>query len=61
MSIGIGVLIICFSFMGTIWLSIKAADFHYKIKDTDAPLYFIYAVIFVSIWGAIMAEIFNGL
>lgn len=46
--------------MGTIWASTKVADLHYRIKDTEAPLYFIYAGIFVSIWGAIMAVLFNG-
>lgn len=60
MNTGVGILIICFSYMGTIWLSTKAADLHYKIKDTDSPLYFIYAGIFVSIWSAIMMGIFNG-
>jgi hypothetical protein len=55
--IALGVLIIGFSFMGTIWLSTKIADLHYKIKDTEQPLYIIYAAILVLIWVAIALQI----
>ena len=41
----------------TFWGAIKVADFHYKIKDTEAPLYFIYAFIFIAIWGAVALQI----
>jgi hypothetical protein len=49
-----------FTIFVTKMLSIKVADLHYKIKDTDTPLYFVYGGIFVSIWGAVMVTLFNG-
>ena len=58
---GIGVLVMCFSFIGTIWFSTKVADLHYKIKDSEEPLYLIYGGIFVSIWGAGMAALLDYL
>lgn len=61
MIIGIGVLVACFSFMGTIWFSTKVADLHYKIKDSEQPLYLIYGGMFVSIWGAVMAALLDYL
>lgn len=49
------------SFIGSLflflWASTKIAEFHYKIKDTDAPLFIIYALIFVTIWGAIVIQV----
>ncbi len=57
----IGLLIICFSFMGTIWLATKVADYHLKKKDTEAPLALIYGGIFVSLWGALMITLIEML
>lgn len=54
-------LVCCVTYMGTIWLSTKAADYHYKIKDTEAPLYYIYGGLFVSLWCGSMIILFNYL
>ena len=55
--IALEVLIIIFSFGGTVWLSTKVADFHYKYYKGDAPLYFYYAFLFVAIYAAIAFQI----
>jgi hypothetical protein len=51
------VLIICSTFMGSIFLSIKVAEWHYKTYKGEQPLFIIYGMIGTMIWGTIMTFI----
>ena len=35
------------------WLSTLVARLHYRIKDTDAPLFINYAIVFLIIWAVL--------
>ena len=59
--IAIGILIICYSFFGAILLSVKIADFHHKIKETDAPLHIYYVFLIIPIWAGLMFEVVHYL
>ena len=43
--------------MGSIFLSIKVAEWHYKTYKGEQPLFIIYGMIGTMIWGTIMTFI----
>ena len=54
------VFIMFMSFFGMIWLSTKAADYHYRTYEGDAPLYIYYAVLFISVYAAIFFQLIES-
>lgn len=59
--IALAVFLIIFSFVGTIWLSAKIADLHYKYYNGSADLYSYYAVLFVAIYAGVAFQILTAI